>query len=74
MPVVKFISGVISNMLNIKPSYGGIHMDKTQNKKILIPIFLIIFLFAGLLDLKYKGLFYRLLPSSLQSNSDTFFK
>ncbi|PAV28039.1 hypothetical protein CIL05_18170 [Virgibacillus profundi] len=46
-------------------------MNKTKNKSIFVPIFLVIFLNAALLDLKYKGLFYRLLPSSIQSYSDT---
>lgn len=49
-------------------------MNKTKNKNILVPISLIIILIAGLLDLKYKGLFYRLLPSSIQSYFDTFFE
>lgn len=32
----------------------------------------LIILTAGLLDLKYKGMFYRLLPKSLQKNIDKF--
>lgn len=47
-------------------------MNEAKNKRIFVPIFLITFLIAGLLDLKYKGLFYRLLPSPFQSYSDTF--
>lgn len=42
---------------------GGGQMFK---KKILL-ILMIILLIAGLLDLKYEGLFFQLMPESIQS-------
>lgn len=48
-----------------------IHMSKSKNKGKFVTLLLIIFLNAGLLDLKYKGFLYRLLPSALQSYVDT---
>ncbi|WP_286137465.1 hypothetical protein [Bacillus sp. 7894-2] len=36
-------------------------------KKKMVLILMIILLLAGLLDLKYEGLFFQLLPESMQS-------
>ncbi|MGM0871909.1 hypothetical protein ACXEO8_26180 [Cytobacillus firmus] len=41
-------------------------MLKKNSKWIAVFLFLIL-LIAGLLDLKYQGLFYQLLPESIQS-------
>ncbi|MFO1442231.1 hypothetical protein KDN24_03130 [Bacillus sp. Bva_UNVM-123] len=38
-----------------------------KNKKPLIFLLIIVFIIAGLLDIKYEGLFYQLLPESIQS-------
>ncbi|MBS4189892.1 hypothetical protein KHA94_06700 [Bacillus sp. FJAT-49705] len=38
-----------------------------KNKKPLLFLIIIIFLIAGLLDIKYEGLFFQLLPESIQS-------
>ncbi|WP_264740040.1 hypothetical protein [Cytobacillus firmus] len=39
-----------------------------KKNKTLIVLFMIIILFiAGILDLKYQGLFFQLLPESIQS-------
>ncbi|WP_169716209.1 hypothetical protein [Ureibacillus manganicus] len=43
------------------------------NKKILIIIVIIIVIIAGLLDLKFEGLFYQMLPESLQSMISNIF-
>lgn len=49
-------------------------MNKSKNKGIFVSLLLIFFLNAGLLDLKYKGLFYRLLPGTIQSYVDSVLK
>ncbi|MBM7609118.1 hypothetical protein QUF56_02490 [Ureibacillus composti] len=38
-----------------------------KNKKLLITVFVIVVIIAGLLDLMFKGLFYQMLPESIQS-------
>ncbi|UOE57993.1 hypothetical protein [Cytobacillus oceanisediminis] len=38
-----------------------------KNKTWIVLFIIIIFLIAGLLDLKYQGLFFQLLPESVQS-------
>ncbi|WP_185150652.1 hypothetical protein [Cytobacillus dafuensis] len=38
-----------------------------KNKKPLLLLIIIIFIIAGLLDIKYEGLFFQLLPESIQS-------
>lgn len=47
-------------------------MDSKKSKKpiLLVAIILII---ASLADIKYKGLFYRLLPNSIQTYLDGMF-
>lgn len=44
--------------------------DFHKNKKMVLSVFIIILFIAGLLDLKYEGLVYQLLPSSVQSYID----
>ncbi|WP_165571558.1 hypothetical protein [Cytobacillus praedii] len=36
-------------------------------KKTILFLIIIIFIIAGLLDIKYEGLFFQLLPASIQS-------
>ncbi|MCQ6274717.1 hypothetical protein JMM81_06990 [Bacillus sp. V3B] len=38
-----------------------------KNKKPILLFIILIFLIAGLLDIKYEGLFFQLLPNSIQS-------
>ncbi|MEQ6377037.1 hypothetical protein RZN22_08555 [Bacillaceae bacterium S4-13-58] len=40
------------------------------NKKTALIVIIMIFFIAGILDLKYEGLFYQLLPKSVQSIFD----
>ncbi|RQW74178.1 hypothetical protein EBB45_12515 [Lysinibacillus composti] len=47
------------------PSFHG--GDQLKNKKLLITVFVIVVIIAGLLDLMFKGLFYQMLPESIQS-------
>lgn len=42
-------------------------MMSKRNKKPILFIIIIIFI-AGLADLRYKGIFYRLLPSTVQAS------
>ncbi|WP_179151980.1 hypothetical protein [Oceanobacillus senegalensis] len=42
-----------------------------RNKKITLAVFFVV---AGILDIKYKGLFYKLLPSSIQMYLTNSFK
>lgn len=37
-----------------------------RNKKLLVIAVILIVIVAGLLDLKYEGLFYQMLPESVQ--------
>lgn len=45
-------------------NFGG---KQLKNKKLLITIILIVLVIAGFLDLKFEGLFYQMLPESVQS-------
>ena len=38
-----------------------------KNKKTTLLLLIIIFIIAGLLDIKYEGVFFQLLPKSIQS-------
>ncbi|WP_197142924.1 hypothetical protein [Lysinibacillus sphaericus] len=38
----------------------------SKNKKLLL-VFIIIIMFIGILDIKYEGLFFQLLPESVQN-------
>lgn len=45
----------------------------SKNKKSILLVGIIIIIIAGVLDIKYQGLFYQLLPNSLQTYlSDIF--
>ncbi|MCL1702293.1 hypothetical protein [Lysinibacillus sp. Bpr_S20] len=39
----------------------------SKNKKPLLFIIIMIILIAGILDIKYEGLFFQLLPESIQN-------
>lgn len=38
-----------------------------KNKKSILVLIVLVLLIAGFLDIKYEGLFFRLLPNSIQS-------
>lgn len=44
-----------------------------NNKKPILLGSIIIIVIAGLLDLKYEGLFFRILPGSIQQHLSNFF-
>ncbi|SOC43215.1 hypothetical protein [Ureibacillus acetophenoni] len=46
---------------------------KRINKKLLLIVVIIILVIAGLLDLKFEGLFYQMLPESVQSMISNIF-
>ncbi|MGE7987697.1 hypothetical protein [Lysinibacillus fusiformis] len=37
------------------------------NKKVFLVVVVVVMIIAGILDIKYEGLFYQLLPTSMQS-------
>jgi len=39
----------------------------SKNKKLLLIFIIIIMFIAGILDIKYEGLFFQLLPESIQN-------
>ncbi|MFC9540617.1 hypothetical protein ACFTQ7_12115 [Lysinibacillus sp. NPDC056959] len=39
----------------------------SKNKKLLLIFIIIIMFIAGILDIKYEGLFFQLLPESVQT-------
>jgi predicted membrane protein len=45
-----------------------------KKKKPLLLLIIIIFIIASLLDIKYEGLFFQLLPHSMQSYLADIFK
>ena len=55
---------------------GGesIEMVFFEKKKLILLLIGIILLVAGLLDIKYEGLFFQLLPNSVQSYLANIFK
>lgn len=48
-------------------------MRKAEKKKPILCFSIGILLIAGILDLKYKGLFYGVLPEGIQSRIDEIF-
>ncbi|WP_342545509.1 hypothetical protein [Lysinibacillus sp. FSL K6-4013] len=38
-----------------------------KNKKIFLLLVFVVIVIAGILDIKYKGLFFQLLPTSIQT-------
>jgi len=51
-----------------------IPISNINKKSILCLFFFAAIFFAGLLDIKYKGLFYRMLPRYIQEYIDKQFK
>jgi len=45
-----------------------------KSKKLLLILIIIIIFAAGLLDIKYQGLFFQSLPESMQSYLNNIFK
>ncbi|MGG3925489.1 hypothetical protein ABET51_05775 [Metabacillus fastidiosus] len=45
-----------------------------NNKKLVLFLIILFVIIAGLLDIKYEGLFYQLLPHSIQSYLTGIFK
>ncbi|MCI1590218.1 hypothetical protein [Heyndrickxia oleronia] len=45
----------------------------SKKNKILILLFIMLLCVAGLFDIKYKGLFFQLLPNTIQSYLAGFF-
>ncbi|WP_240186198.1 hypothetical protein [Lysinibacillus fusiformis] len=39
----------------------------SKNKKVFLVVVVVVMIIAGILDIKYEGLFYQLLPTSIQS-------
>ncbi|WP_230875076.1 hypothetical protein [Lysinibacillus cavernae] len=39
----------------------------SKNKKIFLFLIFVVIVIAGVLDIKYEGLFYQLLPTSMQT-------
>ncbi|WP_418301829.1 hypothetical protein [Lysinibacillus fusiformis] len=39
----------------------------SKNKKVFLVVVVVVMIIAGILDIKYEGLFYQLLPTSMQS-------
>lgn len=55
-------------MVKRKNSGGNIlKLFFIKHKKTVLVVIMIILLIAGILDLKYEGLFFQLLPESVQS-------
>ncbi|WP_234007697.1 hypothetical protein [Lysinibacillus sp. FJAT-14745] len=46
----------------------------SKNKKPLLLCIIIIIFIAGILDIKYEGLFFQLLPESIQNRLADIFK
>lgn len=53
----------------------GVNLLKwtSKNKKILLFFIIVIIIIAGVLDIKYEGLFYQLLPTSMQTFLSSLF-
>ncbi|WP_336636293.1 hypothetical protein [Lysinibacillus fusiformis] len=39
----------------------------SKHKKVFLAVAVVVMIIAGILDIKYEGLFYQLLPTSMQS-------
>ncbi|MFJ7699590.1 hypothetical protein [Lysinibacillus fusiformis] len=39
----------------------------SKHKKVFLVVVFVVMIIAGILDIKYEGLFYQLLPTSMQS-------
>ncbi len=57
----------ILNMLTITSEEWNLLNWISKNKKIFLLLIFVIFVIAGVLDIKYEGLFFQLLPTSMQT-------
>ncbi|MFF6016930.1 hypothetical protein [Lysinibacillus fusiformis] len=39
----------------------------SKHKKVFLAVVVVVMIIAGILDIQYEGLFYQLLPTSMQS-------
>jgi hypothetical protein len=57
----------ILNMLTITSEEWNLLNWISKNKKIFLLLIFVIVVIAGVLDIKYEGLFFQLLPTSMQT-------
>ncbi len=55
------------NMFTIKLEEWNLLKWISINKKVFLVVVVVVMIIAGILDIKYEGLFYQLLPTSMQS-------
>ncbi len=58
---------LILNMLTIMSEEWQLLNWISKNKKIFLLLIFVVIVVAGILDIKYKGLFFQLLPTSIQT-------
>jgi len=64
----------ILNLQTINSEEGRLLKWISKNKKPLLLFIIIIIFIAGILDIKYEGLFFQLLPGSIQNYLADIFK
>lgn len=57
----------ILNMLTIMSEEWQLLNWISKNKKIFLLLIFVVIVVAGILDIKYEGLFFQLLPTSIQT-------
>ncbi len=55
------------NMFTIKLEEWNLLKWISKHKKVFLAVVVVVMIIAGILDIKYEGLFYQLLPTSMQS-------
>ncbi|MEY2369439.1 MULTISPECIES: hypothetical protein [Lysinibacillus] len=58
---------LILNMLTIMSEEWHLLNWISKNKKIFLLLIFVVIVVAGILDIKYEGLFFQLLPTSIQT-------
>lgn len=58
---------LILNMLTIMSEEWQLLNWIAKNKKIFLLLIFVVIVVAGILDIKYEGLFFQLLPTSIQT-------
>ncbi|KGR85228.1 hypothetical protein CD31_12480 [Lysinibacillus boronitolerans JCM 21713 = 10a = NBRC 103108] len=58
---------LILNMLTIMSEEWQLLNWISKNKKIFLLLIFVVIVVAGILDIKYEGLFFQLLPTSIQT-------
>ncbi|WP_428909613.1 hypothetical protein [Niallia sp. Krafla_26] len=53
--------------------WRGNELKQSSKRKLIFIGIILIFIIAAILDIKYQGLFYQLLPNSVQSSLAEFF-